>query len=167
MVRRLGWVGLAAGAALFALVLRGYGQDTLTQPWNPYLPVVAWVVVLLATWCVLCGDAVALVPLVVAATYCAQTHVPYLPLGVGMVVLAAVATIVLWRRAEPPGRRRWRIGQPLGRRHRRRAVAAAGGRPDPQRRRATSAPCSTTSARRPNRPSASATASRSPCATST
>jgi hypothetical protein len=108
MVRRLGWVGLAAGAALFALVLRGYGQDVLTQPWNPYLPVAAWVVVLLATWCVLCGDAVALVPLVVTATYCAQTHVPYLPLGVGMVVLAAAATVVLWRRAEPPGRRRWR-----------------------------------------------------------
>ncbi len=108
MIRRLGWIGLATGAALFALVLRGYGQDTLTQPWNPYLPVVAWVVVLLATWCVLCGDAVALVPLVITATYCAQTHVPYLPLGVGMVVLAAVATIVLWRRAEPPGRRRWR-----------------------------------------------------------
>jgi hypothetical protein len=108
MVRRLGWAGLAAGAALFALVLRGYGQDTLTQPWNPYLPVVAWVVVLLATWCVLCGDAIALVPLVVTATYCAQTHVPYLPLGVGMVLLAAVATVVLWRRAEPPARRRWR-----------------------------------------------------------
>jgi hypothetical protein len=108
MVRRLGWVGLAAGGALFALVLRGYGQDVLTQPWNPYLPVVAWVVVLLATWCVLCGDAIALVPLVVTATYCAQTHVPYLPLGVGMVVVAAVATVVLWRRAEPPARRRWR-----------------------------------------------------------
>src|SRR4051794_13832203 len=35
LVRRLGWAGLAAGAALFALVLRGYGHDTLTQPWNP------------------------------------------------------------------------------------------------------------------------------------
>jgi hypothetical protein len=105
-VRRLGWVGLAAGAALFALVLRGYGQDTLTQPWNPYLPVVAWVLVLLATWAVLAGDDVALVPLVVAATYCAQTHVPYLPLGVGMVVLGLVAAIV---------RRAWRwIGWSLG-----------------------------------------------------
>jgi hypothetical protein len=98
--RRLGWVGLAAGAALFALVLRGYGQDTLTQPWNPYLPVVAWVLVLLATWAVLAGDDIALVPLVVVATYCAQTHVPYLPLGVGMVVLAlGVAAL----------RRSWRV----------------------------------------------------------
>src|SRR5262249_38088789 len=108
VVRRLGWAGLAAGAALFALVLRGYGQDVLTQPWNPYLPVVAWVVVLLAPWCVLCGAAIAPAPLVITATYCAQTHVPSLPLGVGMVVLAAVAAAVLWRRAAPPDRRRWR-----------------------------------------------------------
>ncbi len=99
-VRRLGWVGLAAGAALFALVLRGYGQDTLTQPWNPYLPVVAWVLVLLATWAVLAGDDVALVPLVVAATFCAQTHVPYLALGVGMVVLGLGASALRrWWRA--------------------------------------------------------------------
>ena len=105
-VRRLGWVGLAAGAALFALVLRGYGQDTLTQPWNPYLPVVAWVLVLLATWAVLAGDDIALVPLVVAATYCAQTHVPYLPLGVGMVVLGLGAAAL---------RRSWRaIGWSVG-----------------------------------------------------
>jgi hypothetical protein len=104
--RRLGWVGLAAGAALFALVLRGYGQDTLTQPWNPYLPVVAWVLVLLAAWAVLAGDDIALVPLVVAATYCAQTHVPYLPLGVGMVVLGLGAAAL---------RRSWRaIGWSVG-----------------------------------------------------
>jgi hypothetical protein len=106
-VRRLGWAGLAAGAALFALVLRGYGQDTLTQPWNPYLPLIAWVLVLLATWSVLAGDAIALVPLVVAASYCAQTHVPYLPLGVGMVVLALLAAALQWRRAEAAARRQW------------------------------------------------------------
>jgi hypothetical protein len=115
-VRRLGWAGLAAGAALFALVLRGYGQDTLTQPWNPYLPVVAWVLVLLAAWSVLAGDDWALVPLVVAATYCAQTHVPYLALGAGMVVLALGAVAVRFRRADAAGRRRslraavWSIG---------------------------------------------------------
>ena len=31
-------------------------RSPLTQPWNPYLPLVAWVVVLLAAWAVLCGD---------------------------------------------------------------------------------------------------------------
>ncbi len=103
--RRLGWAGLAATAALLAVVVHGYGQVTLTQPWNPYLPLVAWVLVLLATWAVLAGDAVALVPLVAAASFCAQTHVPYLPLGVGMVVLGFVGAH-LWSRSCPPDERR-------------------------------------------------------------
>ena len=85
--RRLGWKGVAAVAALLALAIRGYGQVLLTQPWNPYLPLLAWLLVLLATWAVLCGDHRMLIPLVVAATLCAQTHVPYLPLGAGMTVL--------------------------------------------------------------------------------
>ncbi|MET0143703.1 MAG: hypothetical protein ABW328_02820 [Ilumatobacteraceae bacterium] len=93
--RRLGWKGVAAVGALLALVVRGYGQLELSQPWNPYLPLVMWVLVLLATWAVLCGDHRMLVVLVVAATFCSQTHVPYLPLGVGMVVLG-FGTVV-WR----------------------------------------------------------------------
>jgi hypothetical protein len=102
--RRLGWKGVAAVAALLAVVVRGYGQLPLTQPWNPYLPLLAWILVLLATWAVLCGDHRMLVPLVVAAIYCAQTHVPYLPLGVGMVALGLGT--VLWRvaRGDPDGR---------------------------------------------------------------
>jgi hypothetical protein len=102
--RRLGWKGVAAVAALLAVVVRGYGQLPLTQPWNPYLPLLAWILVLLATWAVLCGDHRMLVPLVVAAIFCAQTHVPYLPLGVGMVALGLGT--VLWRilHAEPGAR---------------------------------------------------------------
>jgi len=110
--RRLGWAGLAAVAAAFAVLLHGYGQVTLTQPWNPYLPLVAWMLVLLAAWAVLAGDAVALVPLVAAASYCAQTHVPYLPLGVGMVALGLVAALLRARRLAPDERRathRWAL----------------------------------------------------------
>lgn len=92
--RRWSGRGVALTALLLAVVLRGYGQVALTQPWNPYLPLVAWVVVLLATWSVLVGDRWMLVPLVVAASFAAQTHVPYLPLGVGMCALAlAVAAV--------------------------------------------------------------------------
>ena len=124
-----GWKGVAAVAALLAVVVRGYGQLPLTQPWNPYLPLLAWIVVLLAAWAVLCGDHLMLVPLVVAASFCAQTHVPYLPLGVGMVALG-LGTVV-WRvvRADPrraPGPLR---SVCVERRRRRRAVAAAGRRP--------------------------------------
>ena len=81
--RRAGWRGVVGVAALLAVAIRGYGQLLLTQPWNPYLPLLAWLVVLLATWSVLCGDSLMLVPLVVAGSLCAQTHVPYLvPCGV-------------------------------------------------------------------------------------
>jgi hypothetical protein len=105
--RRAGWRGVAGVAALLAVAIRGYGQLLLTQPWNPYLPLLAWLVVLLATWSVLCGDSLMLVPLVVAASLCAQTHVPYL---LPCAVLTTGSLIVAtwqhrhWRFA---GRRRW------------------------------------------------------------
>lgn len=90
--RRAATRGVIAVAALLAVVVRGYGGLLLTQPWNPYLPLLAWLVVLLAAWAVGCGDSAVLVPMVVAATLCAQTHVPYLvPAGaltLGALVLA-------------------------------------------------------------------------------
>jgi hypothetical protein len=103
--RRAGWKGVAAVGALLAVVLRGYGQVPLTQPWNPYLPLIAWIVVLLAAWAVLCGDHLTLIPLVVAATFCAQTHVPYLLLGAGMFALGLGVVLVRVARAPKPDRR--------------------------------------------------------------
>jgi hypothetical protein len=97
--RRLGRVGLAIVAAVIAVLLRGYGMSVLTQPWNPYLPLLAWLVVLLATWAVLCGDDAMLVPLVVAASYCAQTHIPYLTMAGSLGVVAIGVVIVRWWRA--------------------------------------------------------------------
>jgi hypothetical protein len=114
--RRAGWSGVAAVGVLLAVVVRGYGQVPLTQPWNPYLPLIAWIVVLLAAWAVLCGDHLMLIPLVVAATYCAQTHVPYLLLGAGMFALGlgvVVARAVRTPAAErsPPLRSvAWAVG---------------------------------------------------------
>ena len=91
--RRAGWRGAAAVSAVLAVVVRGYGQLLLTQPWNPYLPLLAWIVVLLAAWAVGCGDTLMVVPLVVAGSFCAQTHVPYLvPAGaltIGALLVAA------------------------------------------------------------------------------
>ena len=104
--RRGGWKGVAVVAALLAILVRGYGQVILTQPWNPYLPVLPWIVVLLAAWAVLCGDDLMSIPLVAFATLCAQTHVPYLTLAVGLVVLGLGAAIVRAVRAEGEARRR-------------------------------------------------------------
>lgn len=98
--RRLGMVGLATVAAMIAVLIRGYGLTTLIQPWNPYMPLLAWLVILLATWAVFCGDHAMLVPLVVAASFAAQTHIPYLLMAGGL-GLAAIG-VVLWRWQRTP-----------------------------------------------------------------
>ena len=82
-------------------------RSSLTQPWNPYLPLLPWIVVLLAAWAVLCGDHLMLIPLVAFATLCAQTHVPYLPLAVGLVALG-LGTVDRPRRAGRTARTRRR-----------------------------------------------------------
>lgn len=94
---RRGGRRLVLGVGALLMVIVGWlGASVLTQPWNPYLPLVSFVVVLLATWSVLEGDHLMLVPLVGFSTLCAQTHVPYLAL---CVVLCAVAIgFVVWRR---------------------------------------------------------------------
>ncbi len=99
--RRGGRVGVAVVAGVLALLVRGFGVELFVEPWNPYAPLLWWLVVLLATWSVLLGDHRLMAVLVAAATLCVQTHVPYLLLGVAMVVLAAVSMGVNIRNATP------------------------------------------------------------------
>jgi hypothetical protein len=101
--------------AVLAVLTAGYGGGALTEPWNPYLPVLWWLVVLLAVWSVLCGDLPVLPVAVLAASFCAQTHVPYLGLALGMGALASGAAVLRWLRS-PDDRRavvRW-VGISLG-----------------------------------------------------
>jgi hypothetical protein len=107
VARRRGGVPLlVAVAAVLAVLLRYYGPGLLTEPWNPYLPLVWWVLLLLAVWSVVCGDLVLLPVVAVAGSLCAQTHVPYAGLVGGLWVLTVVAAVVHSRRA-PPGAARW------------------------------------------------------------
>ena len=79
------WIGYRRGRSLGVLAIgtgmvvavHMFGQVSLTHPWNPHLPLLAWMVVLLATWSVFCGDTWMVVPLVAAASYCAQGHISY------------------------------------------------------------------------------------------
>jgi hypothetical protein len=101
LARRRGGRGLLlAVAAVLALLITGYGPTALTEPWNPYLPVLWWVVTLLAVWSVLCGDVIALPIAVAAGSLCAQTHVPYLGLVLGIGALAVLASALLLRGAD-------------------------------------------------------------------
>jgi len=80
---------------ILAFVVHGYGIGVLSQPWNPYLPLLFWVVVLLATWSVLLGDLPMIVVVAVVGSLCAQTHMPYLGLCVGLGALCLAWFVVL------------------------------------------------------------------------
>jgi len=108
LARRRAGIGLMLGTALvLAILMRNYGAEFLTQPWNPYMPLLWWFVVLLAVWSVLCRDLVALPVAVFAGSFCTQTHAPYVGI-VGGVGLLALAGVVLSYRAadDAAGRKR-------------------------------------------------------------
>ncbi len=116
IAHRRGGIRLVVGvAAALAVLTRAYGAGTLTEAWNPHLPLLMWVVLLLAVWSVLSDDLAMLPVAAFAGSFCAQTHIPYLGLGAGMVAFAFAAGFVLAyaRRARDPeamGRfRRWAL----------------------------------------------------------
>jgi len=96
--RRGGTRMVLAVGALLVLLVRGYGWTVVTQPWNPYLPLLAWVVVVLATWSVVLGDHRLVVVVAGAGSFCAQTHLPYLGLWLGMLALCVVRIVHTWWR---------------------------------------------------------------------
>lgn len=114
LAKRRGGIALVLGTAVvLSLLIRSYGAEYLTQPWNPYMPLLLWFVALLAVWSVLCRDAVALPVFVFAGSFCAQTHTPYLGMvgGVGLLVVAGI--VLTYRSADADGRRRllkWTAG---------------------------------------------------------
>jgi hypothetical protein len=111
LARRRGGPVLVGGVALaISLLVAGYGAGALTEPWNPYMPLIWWIVLLLAVWSVLSDDLVGLPVAVAAGSFCAQTHVPYLTMTVGLGALAAAWALWRFRAATGPDRRatiRW------------------------------------------------------------
>lgn len=92
---RRGGARLTVGlAAMLAVVVAAFGPVLFTVPWNPNLPVLWWLVFLLALWSVVAGD-LPLVPVaVIAGSIIAQTHVPYLALTSALTGAAVVASLV-------------------------------------------------------------------------
>ncbi len=93
--RRAGLLGTIALGAVAAVAVRGYGLNVLTHPWNPYFPVLLWLVVLAAAWSVVMRDHWMAIAAVVAASAAAQTHVSYLLNALAMSVL--VLAVMGWR----------------------------------------------------------------------
>ena len=93
--RRAALLGTLALGAIAAVAVRGYGLNVLTHPWNPYFPVLLWLVVLAAAWSVVMRDHWMAITAVVAASIAAQTHVSYLLNAIAMSVLVLV--VMGWR----------------------------------------------------------------------
>jgi hypothetical protein len=109
--RRGGVRLILALAALLAVLTHLYGAATLTEAWNPYFPLLWWLVFLLAAWSVLCDD-MALLPLAAfAGSFCLQAHNSYLGLVGGVAAaLAVVLAARLWRRRDDRADRRRVLG---------------------------------------------------------
>ena len=90
------------GVALLVLV-RFFGPSLLTEPWNPYLPVLWWVVFVLATWSAVEEEPAFLLLAVFAGSLCAQTHVSYVPLTGGLGAFAVGVILVRAGRHRGPG----------------------------------------------------------------
>ena len=104
VAHRRGALALVLGAAaVLAILTRAYGPTVMTEAWVPYLPLLWWVVFLLAVWSVCCGDLPLLPMVVFAGSFCAQAHIPYLGLTMGLGVLAfATAFVWAYRRRRRP-----------------------------------------------------------------
>lgn len=107
VARRRVHTGLLLGVgALLALLVVAFGAEMLTEPWNPYLPLFWWLVMLLAVWSVLDGDLAMLPVAVLAGSFCAQTHAPYMLLVLGTGGLALGSVVIHHVRSSAEERRR-------------------------------------------------------------
>ncbi|MEN9595354.1 MAG: hypothetical protein RLY23_1837 [Actinomycetota bacterium] len=85
--RRGGAIVFLGVFATAALLIHFLGASILTMPWNPYMPVIWWMVFLLAAWSVLLDDLPMLIVLAFAGAFCVQTHISYLGLVGGVSAL--------------------------------------------------------------------------------
>src|SRR5215207_5631910 len=95
-----------------ALLMRSLGPDEIRLPWNPYITVLPFGVLLLLTWSLTCGDKWLLPLAVLITSYLAQTHIGYVALAVPLLVFGTVwlvaSTIATARRARDDDHNRLR-----------------------------------------------------------
>jgi hypothetical protein len=110
--RRLGPAAAALAVAFSALLSWSMGSEMLYDPWSQHAPLIPFSLFLVAAWCALAGDPVALPVMVVSGAYAVQTHLSYSLLVPWLTLFtlgALAARLVLARRADPgawPRRRR-------------------------------------------------------------
>ena len=92
--RRVGAVVAGGLAAVLLVFLGGLGPVVLSQPWNPWMGILAFAFLVLATWDVVAAHRWSLVAVVLAGSVCIQTHFSYVPVTTAMVLLAFGAAVV-------------------------------------------------------------------------
>jgi hypothetical protein len=112
--RRQSAAELAAASLGLGLLMLGYGSTLLTEPWNPYFPVLWFATCLMAVWGVVQGDLAMLPVAAVTASAAAQTHIPYLPVCGVLGAIGAVIVMVTAARAPKPSALRRRGLRVLG-----------------------------------------------------
>lgn len=103
------WIALRRGgpalvlgvATTLAVLMRAFGALTLTEAWIPHLPLLWWVVFVLAVWSIVSGDTVLVPVAVFAGSLCVQSHVSHVGTVVGLGILAAVVGALATIRRAP------------------------------------------------------------------
>jgi hypothetical protein len=88
----------AALTTCLAFVVRAGGPDMLTEPWNPWMALLPFLVFLLSLWCLLERDLWAAPLAVITGSYSIQAHVGYVLVVTGLLGLVTVAIVrAMWR----------------------------------------------------------------------
>ena len=99
VARRVGGLSLAMLVAFVAAVLdHALGAQFFLTPWNPWMPVLAYLLFLVLVFAVARGRLLAAPFAVLVGTHCAQTHVSYVVLVHGMLgLLLGWLVLQAWR----------------------------------------------------------------------
>jgi hypothetical protein len=72
------------------LLIRSLGPSELRLPWNPFVTVLPYALLVFLTWSLACGERWALPLAVLVASFVAQTHIGYVALALPLVAAGAV-----------------------------------------------------------------------------
>jgi len=101
---RRGRLPMFAGTVLgLAVVMHSLGPDFLGDPWNPYVTVLPFTLLLMLVWELSTGRCWALPASAGLATFLVQTHIGYLPLALPLLLGGTLWFLVVARRHGDPG----------------------------------------------------------------
>lgn len=103
IARRVGGRTIMLVLALaMSVVAIHLGAEFLRDPWNPHLPVLPFGLLIIACWGLACGRIWLLPVVALVASFCAQTHVGYIPIAAALVAWGLVGALATMARPPEP-----------------------------------------------------------------